>query len=177
MVARSKLLSVGVQVVVLAAVGSVFVLFASGNAEARKIGDWEKVCKAKNWKTGKLEVVEERNLFMPLTQPWFARTLRLANGSWRIEYNINGMRANRVTPDAEKFVFYHECSHAQLDSASERDADCEALRQLHRDIKVTDKIIKDIEWSYLAVSRLFPTGGPCDKKESVVTPQDSPPQN
>ncbi len=145
------------------AVALLFVLI-SDPAQARKIGDWEGVCMAPNWQTGELEPVKETQLSDRPMHPWFARTKRLVDGSWQMDFNIFAILAYKLSKDTQKFIFFHECAHAKLDEASERKADCEGLRLMKQEVGLSKQTIKDIRHAYLLILRTFPTGGPCENE-------------
>ncbi len=138
-------------------------------AAALKIGDWEAVCMAPNTITGELQPVKEVYLSRHPYPPWFARTHRMPDGTWQTDYNRLVMLLYKISDDIKKFIFYHECAHARLNNASERVADCEGLRHMRQDMRVTDQLVKDITHTYLLISRIFPTGGPCKDEEPSQT--------
>ncbi|MGH1419865.1 MAG: hypothetical protein ACRBCJ_13485 [Hyphomicrobiaceae bacterium] len=150
----------------------VVVSFATANsASALKVGDWEGVCMAPNHLTGEIERVQVSEVSARPLFPWFGRTMRMPDGTWKIDINVFFLFANRLSNAAKKFIFYHECAHARLDVANERTADCEALAEMKRAMDVTDQAIKDIEYAYLLILRTFPTGGPCDQPSNYNPPQ------
>ena len=130
------------------------------NAVAIEIGEWRKTCQAANWKTGAIETVEEKFVRRPLIAPWFALTQRQDDGTWQIVYNVSQIRANGLGPTEKKFVFFHECAHANKNSMDELVADCEALTNLRADAPLTEDMIEGIKTVLLRIGRRFPLG-PC----------------
>ncbi|MBU1213150.1 MAG: hypothetical protein KJ587_18050 [Alphaproteobacteria bacterium] len=135
---------------------------ASNPAKALKLGDWEAVCMAPNALTGEVQVVKEDQIARHPFPPWFGRTRRNEDGTWLIEFNVLAMNVYKVSDDMKKFVFYHECAHAQLNDASERVADCDGLAQMRNEKLLNERLLSEITHTYLLISRSFPTGGPCD---------------
>jgi len=131
-------------------------------AMALKIGDWEAVCMAPNAITGEIQAVEEAHIARRPYPPFFGRTQRNEDGTWLIEFNVLAMNVYKVSDDMKKFVFYHECAHARLNEGSERIADCEGLKHMRQDMAVSQELYEGIAHTYLLISRLFPTGGPCE---------------
>ncbi len=129
---------------------------------AFEVGNWRSVCLAANWQTGEVEPVAEVSVSHYPIRHWFARTHRLIDGSWRMEFNINFIRASRLSEEARKYVFYHECAHARKNDANEHNTDCEALSHMRAEGNVTRKAMRDIGFAYLKIMRRFPTGGPCN---------------
>ena len=138
---------------------------APSQALAFKIGDWEAVCEAVNTRTKEIQKVTVRQVSRIPFPPWYARTIRHEDGTWEIQFNILALRTHGVPDSVKKFFFYHECAHARLNEASERIADCEGLRQMRKEMVVSDQLMKDIAHSYLLIGRKFPTGGPCDNSQ------------
>ncbi len=143
---------------------AVVCLASTDPAAAYKVGEWESTCMATNTITGELQAVKEAQVSVRPLHPWFARTSRMPDGTWQTDYNVYVMLASKLSDDARKFIFYHECAHARLNEASERKADCEGLKQMRAEVGVSQQAIKDISYSYLLILRMFPTGGPCDDK-------------
>ncbi len=131
-------------------------------ADAIKIGQWEAVCMAPNWRTGELEQVSVSNRPYYPMRMWFARIHRLVNGKWHMDFNRSFIHSARLSDETKIYIFYHECAHARLNNSSERAADCEALRLMRASMNVEPRIVRDIERAYRIIRRTFPTGGPCD---------------
>ena len=148
-------------VITLAVVALSFI--ASQPASALKIGDWEATCIAPNALTGELQPVAEDHIARRPFPPWFGRTRGNEDGTWQMEFNVLAMNVYKVSDDMKKFIFYHECAHARLNDGSERVADCEGLRHMREEMAVSKELIDGITHTYLLISRLFPTGGPCDQ--------------
>ncbi|MGH1419864.1 MAG: hypothetical protein ACRBCJ_13480 [Hyphomicrobiaceae bacterium] len=143
---------------------------------AYEVGNWRSVCMAPNWQTGEIEPVAEANVSIYPIRRWFARTHRLPDGSWRMEFNENFIRRTRLSEEARKYVFFHECAHALKDEASEHRTDCEALNLMRREGLATTKALRDIRYAYVMIMRSFPTGGPCEPQmrnyEQTIALQD-----
>lgn len=140
---------------------SILVLLATPHKlVALELDGWKKSCFAANWKTGKVEEVIEKHLRPPPVAPWYAFTRQRPGGSWEIVYNYTQIQNYGLTPAAQKFVFYHECAHARLNSTRESVADCEGLRAMKKDMTVTKEMLAEITRAYLLLGRRFPSG-PC----------------
>jgi len=141
---------------VLSAVLSITAL--ASFADAATVGSWSKTCVARNSITGIPEPVAEMNINDP-SLGFFAFTSKLPNGGWLTRYNL--ALAQTVPSDVLIFLFYHECAHAQVPTASEAVADCVGLRSMQSDMTVTPAMIADITRAYAARGRPFPSG-PCN---------------
>lgn len=131
-------------------------------AQALKIGNWEAVCMAPNAITGEVQAVDEAHIARRPFPPFFGRTRRNDDGTWLMEFNVLAMNVYKVSDDMKKFIFYHECAHARLNDGSERIADCEGLKHMRADMQVSQDMLDGIAHTYLLISRIFPTGGPCE---------------
>ena len=138
-----------------------FVCLASivSNAQAATVGSWSKTCVAPNWMTGAPVVVPDTNVNDP-SSPFWGFTSRQPGGNWLTQYNVAKISGPMATRAVLIFLFFHECAHAQFNSADEGIADCRGLEALRRDMPVTDSMIQEITAAYASVGRPFPSA-PC----------------
>ena len=136
-----------------------FVWAATTEARAASLPGWSKTCVAPNWITGAPEQVPDMNTNNPFSQFW-GFTSRQPGGGWLIQFNLARIAGPLATPAVLKFLFYHECAHAQFNTADEGIADCQGLAAMRRDMRVTKAMIAEITAVYASVGRPFPSG-PC----------------
>lgn len=129
-------------------------------AQAMSQPGFSKICYVPNRNTGVVEAAVEQNVFLPNT-PFWGYTSPLPNGQFLIQYNLAHMNGPDSTPNITMFIFYHECAHAQFRTSDEREADCQALAAMSRDMPVTPQMMAEFSIPYARVGRQFPTGGPC----------------
>lgn len=139
---------------------SIFAFLFSGpiEPEAAAVGSWSRTCVAPNWKTGAREIVAEKTVTNP-RGPFFGFTGRQPGGHSLIEYNRALTAGADATAAAKKFIFYHECAHAQTNSSDEHLADCRGLAEMARDMTVTPQMISEITALYASRGRPFPSAG------------------
>ncbi len=136
----------------------ILILLLPLKVSAAQVGSFHKQCFASNWQTGKVEVVEEINVYQRGSEPVLAFTKRLPDGHWRIEWNYDRIIQYRIPNDVVVFLFYHECAHAKSNSENEAEADCQALRDMQRDGYINERTYRKIESTYQMFGRRFPSG-------------------
>lgn len=139
--------------------------FAATPANAVKIGSWDAVCMAPNWKTGEVQPVRFTRTPHRGRNYWYAKTERLDDGRWHIDFNTTFIKRTDTSEMVQIYIFYHECAHARLNTTRERPADCEALRMMRASMTVTPMMLREIGFAYGQLRRMFPTGGPCEPPE------------
>ena len=127
------------------------------NANAATVGNWSKTCIAPNWMTGVPEPVPDMNVNNPAV-PFWGFTSKQPGGHWLTQYNYAKIFGPASTPNVLIFLFYHECAHAQFNSADEAVADCGGLNAMKQDMAVTSSMIAEITAAYNSVGRPFPSG-------------------
>ena len=126
---------------------------------AASLPGWSKTCVAPNWMTGVPETVPDMNINDP-SLPFWGFTSKQPGGRWLTQYNLARIATPLATKSVLMFLFFHECAHAQFNSADEGVADCQGLAAMRRDMTVTDAMIGEIRAAYASVGRPFPSG-PC----------------
>jgi hypothetical protein len=145
---------------VLACLALSVLALPAAKSSAASLPGWHRTCHAPNWITGDIENVPDSNVYDPGGNYW-GFTNKLPGGHWATRYNTARIFGPASTPVVLKFLFYHECAHANADSPDEHVADCDGLDAMDDDIGVSGADMDEITQAYASVGRSFPSGGEC----------------